>query len=95
MPVLSVSREFEGVKIQSKRPDFFEKQGACRLFAGLYLRCGAGVLWRRGGDRCLLWFTEDFGEVVFVEPLQEFPEAGDEEGTEDGVDGHAEDDGGA
>ena len=39
--------------------------------------------------------TEEAGEVALVEALEEFPEVGDKEGADDGVDGHAEDYGGA
>ena len=39
--------------------------------------------------------AEEAGEVALVEALEEFPEVGDKEGADDGVDGHAEDYGGA
>ena len=39
--------------------------------------------------------TEEVREVALAEALEEFPEVGDKEGADDGVDGHAEDYGGA
>ena len=39
--------------------------------------------------------TEEVREVALAEALEEFPEVRHEEGADDGVDGHAEDYGGA
>ena len=50
---------------------------------------------RTGGGCRTVGAGEDAGEVFFLELLEEFPEIGDEEGADDGVDSQAEDYGSA